>query len=130
MAFAEPAQDRRLQSYANGHLGELYLHAQRYPEAETLLLRKALFQATSQQAAPELSARWHARLGRLMQLQQYHPQAIELYQTAITELESIQPALLYGYRGQSDSFRSSTGAIYLDLVQLLLQQSEQLTDPT
>ena len=115
-------ENKRIQSYAYGHLGELYVSAGQFNEAETLL-RKALFRAAEAQA-PELLARWHWQLARLMRQKQLDQQALEFYQKAITDLESIQPALIYGYRGDPGSFRNSSGRIYREMVELLLHQSE------
>lgn len=119
--LAEALYDSRLQSYATGHLGELYAAAQRYPDAARLW-RQAMFYA-EQSNAPELLARWHWQLGRAWQAQGKTEAAKEAYQQALQQLQRVQPALLYGHRGKPQFFRDTVATIYLELAELLLREA-------
>ncbi len=121
LALAETLSDIRAKSYAIGHLAELYFERQRYPETEQLL-SQALFFA-EQIDAPELSARWQWQLGRLRKVQGKQEEAIAAYGQALDHLQLIQPALVFGQRGNPQSFRETIGLIYLELAELLLQKA-------
>lgn len=128
LAIAEASADTRTQSYALGHLGEFYLSAGRLPEAEKLLHRALFF--AEQSDAPEIVAQWHRQLGLVHLAQGKLEPAKASYLRALNELRPIQSALIFGQRGRPASFRESTGAIYLELAELLLQEAGTATDDT
>lgn len=121
--LAETLRDNRLQSYATGHLGELYAAARRYPDAERLW-RQAVFYA-EQGNAPELLARWYWQSARARQAQGNTEAAKAAYRQALRELQRVQPALLHGHRGKPRFFRDTVAAIYLELAELLLQEANR-----
>ena len=116
-SIAEQLDNPRAVSYAKGHLAQLYIDAQRHDEAQRLL-RQALF-AAERSDAEELLARWHHQIGRSLSAQNKPERAKAAYRRALVHLERIQPALILGQRGRQ-SFRETTGAIYLELAELLL----------
>lgn len=118
--LAEALNDPRLKSYAAGHSGELYAAAQRFQDAEHLF-RRALFFA-DQGDAPELLARWHWQFGRTLKAQGRGEAAEAAYRQALNHLASVQPALVFGYRGNPQSFRDTLGAVYLELAEILLER--------
>lgn len=124
--LAETLQDSRLQSYAAGHLGELYAAAGRYPDAGRLW-RRALFHA-ERSDAPELLARWYWQSGRALRAQGKTEAAKDAYRQALRHLGRVRPALLYGYRGKPQFFRDTVAAIYLDTVELLLREAGTAPD--
>lgn len=119
--LAKTLSDPRLRSYATGHLGELYAAAQRFEDAEHLF-RRALFFA-DQSDAPELLARWHWQFGRTLKAQGRGEAAEAAYRRALNHLASVQPALVFGYRGNPQSFRDTLGAVYLELAEILLERA-------
>lgn len=118
--------DIRGQSYALGHLGELYTAEQRYADAEQLF-HKAIFFA-NQTDAPELTARWLWQLGRLFKTLNQIAKAEAAYKKSLAHLSTIQPALVYGYRGNPQSFRETVGVIYLELLDILLHKASKIND--
>jgi CHAT domain-containing protein len=126
LKLAESLGDVRAKSYAAGHLGELYIAAKRYHDAEPLL-RQALFLA-EQSEAPELLARWHWQFGRLLKAQGKTDGTKAAYLKALDQFQSIQSALVFGQRGYPQFFRETVGAVYLELAELLLQEASTSTN--
>lgn len=126
LKLAESSGDVRGKSFATGHLGELYIAAKRYDEAERLL-HQALFFA-EQSEAPELLARWHWQFGRLLKAQDKIEAAKAAYRKALDQFQSIQSALVFGQRGYPQFFRETIGAVYLELAEILLREASTATD--
>ena len=122
--IAKQIQDVRAMSYAKGYLGQLYEDAKRYDEA-VQLTRQALFYAQQRHYYPELLYLWQWQLGRLFNAQGLPQAALSAYQQAIQHLESdkVRDSLKGGYHRISQSFRKTTGALYFQLTDLLLQQA-------
>jgi CHAT domain-containing protein len=122
--IAKQIQDVRAMSYAKGYLAQLYEDAKRYDEA-VQLTRQALFYAQQRYYYPELLYLWQWQLGRLFNAQRLPQAAVSAYQLAIHYLESdkVRESLKGGYRRISQSFRKTTGALYFQLTDLLLQQA-------
>lgn len=110
-------------SYANGHLGELYLYTKQDKIAEQLLSRAQFF--ATQNARPELTARWQWQLARLRQQQGRMLQAQIFYAQALEQLDSIRSSLLYGRRGWE--VNEMAQQVYTDSISLLLQQVNAAT---
>lgn len=127
-ALGEQFEDPRTQAYAIGHLGELYAMQGRVGDAERLF-RQALFFA-GQADAPELLARWYWQQGRLLKQQGKTEKAKTAYKRALAQLGSIQPALVFGQRGNPRSFRETVGSIYLELAEILLEEADAADDET
>ncbi|OUD15746.1 CHAT domain-containing protein [Thioflexithrix psekupsensis] len=120
---AQSAADRlaspRLQSYVQGYLGYVY---ERHGEYDTALraTRQAIFFA-QQINALEVSYRWHWQVARLFRQQQQREAALAAYRKAVEQLEPMRQALTLGYRDGFQSFRDTTGRLYFELADLLLQ---------
>ncbi len=123
---AESIGDRRMSSYAWGHLGSLYEDEQRYQEA-LQLTRRATF-AAQQVNAPESLYRWEWQTGRLLRKIGTIDDAIGAYRRAVRTLQSIRPELSVSYGAPQTSFRESMGPVYFELVDLLLQRAASLQD--
>jgi CHAT domain-containing protein len=117
---AASAGDRRTASYAWGYLGALYEEEQRYQEALDLSRRAAF--AAQQVNAPESLYRWQWQSGRVLKKLGSVEPALAAYRRAVHTLQSIRPELLRDRAAQS-SFRETLGPLYLELVDLLLQQA-------
>ena len=113
--IATRARDLRTASYALGYSGTLYETEQRYQEA-LALTRRAIFQAQQADADYPLFL-WHWQKGRLHAALEQRNAAIDAYRQAITQLQKLRHAMKSDY--------SSTGPVYLQLVDLLLQEVEQ-----
>ena len=123
---AESIGDRRMSSYAWGHLGSLYEDEQRYQEA-LQLTRRATF-AAQQVNAPESLYRWEWQTGRLLRKIGNVDDAIGTYRRAVRTLQSIRPELSVSYGAPQTSFRESMGPVYFELVDLLLQRAASLQE--
>jgi CHAT domain-containing protein/uncharacterized protein HemY len=123
---AEKIGDRRMSSYAWGHLGRLYEEEHRYPEA-LQLTRRAVFEA-QQVNAPESLYRWEWQTGRLLKKLGTIDDAIGSYRRAVRTLQSIRPELAVSYGAQQTSFRDFVGPVYFELVDLLLQRAASVAD--
>lgn len=142
---AEQTGDERAWSYALGLKGELYEQDKRYDEA-IQLTRQALFRAQqtpmvtplhgreptsctlkTQQtpsSVPELTYRWYWQLGRLLQAQNHSEEAIKMYQNAVNQLRFVRRALINdSYRYARPNFKEEFAPLYLELIDLLLQQA-------
>ena len=124
--MAESIGDRRMSSYAWGHLGSLYEDEQRYQEA-LQLTRRATF-AAQQVNAPESLYRWEWQTGRLLRKIGTTDDAIGAYRRAVRTLQSIRPELSVSYGAPQTSFREGMGPVYFELVDLLLQRAASLQD--
>ena len=118
---ADTIGDRRTASYAWGYLGGLYEEEGRDTEALELS-RRAMFNA-QQVNAPESLYRWQWQAGRLLRKLGQHEQAIDAYRRAVEALQGIRPELSISYGPAPVSFRDSIGAVYFELVDLLLQRA-------
>jgi CHAT domain-containing protein/Tfp pilus assembly protein PilF len=123
---AESIGDRRMSSYAWGHLGSLYEEELRYQEA-LQLTRRATF-AAQQVNAPESLYRWEWQTGRLLKKVGTIDDAIGSYRRAVRTLQSIRPELSVSYGAPQTSFRETMGPVYFELVDLLLQRGASLQD--
>jgi CHAT domain-containing protein/Tfp pilus assembly protein PilF len=124
--IAEGLGDRRTASYAWGHLGGLYEEGRRHEEALRLTRRAVL--AAQQVNAPESLYRWQWQAGRILKKLGSTDDAIGSYRRAVATLQSIRPELTFGYGPRPLSFRESTGQVYFELVDLLLQRAAAAGD--
>jgi CHAT domain-containing protein len=118
---AEWIGDRRTASYAWGYLGGLYEDERRYADAIELTNR-AVF-AAQQVSAPESLYRWQWQSARLLHATGQTDSAIDAYRRAVQTLQGLRPELSVGYSEAVASFRDSTGKVYFELVDLLLQRA-------
>ncbi len=127
--IASAANDLLTASYVLGYTGQLYEIEQRYQEALTLTSH-AIFQA--QQLPPHDTMHplflWYWQTGRLQHQLNNRPAAIEAYQNAVDKLETLRHLQNNTYGDDSLSFKESIAPVYLQLVDLMLQDSEQIQD--
>lgn len=116
LAVARGLQDDYAIALANGELGELYAEQGRSEEA-LQFYRHALFSA--QTFAVPLQYRWEWRSARLLERLGQYDQAIMGYRRAIEQSQGLQ------LPQTEDSFRESSGALFLEFADLLLRRSEQ-----
>ena len=113
--------DARAASYALGHRGHLYEQERRYEE--TLLLSRLAVGYAQQVHAPESLYQWEWQTGRALKAKNQLDQAIPAYQRAADLVQSIRPEMVGGTGGTAASFRESSGRLFFELADLLLQRS-------
>ncbi len=123
--IAEKRNDWVTLSYALGYLGKLYEDERRIEDALNLT-RRAVFLA-QQINSPEILYQWHWQIGRLLRSSGDINGAISAYRQAITNFQSVRQEVSIAYRNYQDSFRKGPGQIYLELADLLLKQTDDLT---
>jgi CHAT domain-containing protein/predicted negative regulator of RcsB-dependent stress response len=124
-AEAEDLGNRRLASYALGHLGSLYEEQGKYVES-LQITRRAMF-AAQQVAAPESLYRWQWQSARILSALGERDEAIASYRLAVYSLQAVRHDVAYGIVGKG-SFRQSFGHLYLELVDLLLKRAGSARD--
>lgn len=118
---AAALKDKRAESFALGHLGELYAAAGRKAEAMRLT-RRALFLAQLAQA-PDALYRWHWQLGRMQAAEGKADEAAASYERAIASLQSVRTDLMADLRTIRASWRDAAGPLFLEHADLLLQRA-------
>lgn len=121
--MAQEVKDQRALAYAWGYLGRLYEAERRYPEALDLTRRAVM--AAQQVHMPEALYLWQWQSGRLLRLLGDTPAALAAYGRAVDTAQSVRTALLHK-PDSGESFRTAVGALYFELVALLLQQATAL----
>jgi CHAT domain-containing protein len=126
---ADQLGDLRGSSFAWGYMGKLYEEERRYGEALGVTQQAILM--SRQAAAPEALYRWHWQAGRLLKALGQPKEAIRAYRQAIVAVQSIRlevsAAIAEDQPGAS--FRETVGAVYFELADLLLRDSERDIDP-
>ena len=126
--ISKDLKDFRISSYSNGYLGKMYENENRIKEAFKLT-RKAIFFA-EQGKHPEILYLWQWQLGRLFKKDGKIVKAMDAYEKSIETLNPIRQELFLGYRSKQDFFNSSVKPVYLGKAELLLIQSEMISDET
>ncbi|MFP4121988.1 MAG: CHAT domain-containing protein [Coleofasciculus sp.] len=116
---ARTLNDRQVESYALGYLGQLYEQTQQLANAQTLT-EQALTLAQSLNA-PELAYRWQWQLGRLLKTQGNAQSAIAAYDQAVNTLQALRTDLVAINDTVQFSFRESVEPVYREFAGLLLQ---------
>ncbi len=125
---ARNLHDTRAECYALGQLGHLYETTQQWSEA-LLLTQQALALAQGIQAA-DIAATWYWQQGRLLKAQGDIKNAIAAYDQAVNTLKFLRQDLVAVNPDVQFSFREQVEPVYRQLVQLLLQDVDQLLEPT
>lgn len=112
-------------SYAWGYLGELYEQSGRNTEA-LQLTQKAIFHAQQMGSSSDyLLFPWYWQAARQHQALGDRGLAIRNYRQTIGVLQKLRYQLETAYLPNEKSFRESSGAVYFQLVDLLLQQADE-----
>ncbi|MGB6301331.1 MAG: CHAT domain-containing protein [Rivularia sp. (in: cyanobacteria)] len=120
---AEVLEDTRLQSYATGILGSVYLQTQNLHDAQKLT-EKSVDLALRVQAK-DIAYLWQWQLGYIFKLEDNISKAIEYYSQAVDNLNDLRGDLLVLNSDIQYSFRDKVEPVYRQLVDLLLQSSSQ-----
>src|SRR5437016_4218172 len=129
LELAEKIDDRSIETYALGYLGQLYEQDGQLGGA-LALTRRAAF-AAQQAQMPEALYRWEWQIGRLLKTQGDTEPAVAAYRRAVQTLQPIRNDVSLGYGNviARMSFREAEGPLFFELADLLLQQSKSAADP-
>jgi CHAT domain-containing protein len=120
---AEVLEDTRLQSYATGILGSVYLQTQNLDDAQKLT--KKSVDLALRIEAKDIAYLWQWQLGYIFKLEDNISKAIEYYSQAVDNLNDLRGDLLVLNSDIQYSFRDKVEPVYRQLVDLLLQSSSQ-----
>jgi CHAT domain-containing protein len=128
LELAEKIEDRSIETYALGYLGQLYQQDGQL-DAALALTRRAAF-AAQQAQMPEALYRWEWQTGRLLKTQGDTEPAIAAYRRAVQTLQPIRNDVSLGYGNGAArlSFREAEGPLFFELADLLLEQSKSTAD--
>ena len=118
--------DRRASSAAWGFDGRLY-EKQGQSEAALALTRRAVF-AAQQVDVPELLYQWEWQTGRLLEAQGDLDGALAACRRAVRTAQPIRRDLVRRAAAGGAAFEDTIGAVFLDLVDLLLRRAASLPD--
>ena len=117
--IATRLKDSRSESYGWGSLGHVYEMLNRHDEALHLTRRAIL--AAQKVGSSESLYRWHWQTARLLRAKDQRDEAILAYQRAVETLQPIRSEFLLGNRNRQFSFRETTGNLFFELADVLLQ---------
>ena len=129
LEIGDRIQNRSIETYALGYMGQLY-EQDKQPEAALTLSRRAAF-AAQQAQMPEAMYRWEWQIGRLLKARGENESAIDAYRLAVQTLQPIRNDVSLGFGNSMSrlSFRESEGPLFFELADLLLQQAKPATAP-
>lgn len=110
-------------SSAFGGLGKIAELRADFREAETLS-NKALT-ATLGSDTPELTFQWYWQLGRALQSQKRHDEALVAYEKAVGQVKLIRGDISKDQRARNTSYRDVVGSLYLQAADLKLQKAKR-----
>ena len=125
--IAAGLRDARVESFALGHLGELYAAAGRGAEA-LRLTRQALFLAQIDESHDALY-RWHWQIGRMQAAAGRADEAMAAYERAIASLQVVRADLMADLRAIRASWRDVAGPLFLEYADLLLRRAAAVPPP-
>ncbi|MEH1870696.1 CHAT domain-containing protein [Nostoc sp.] len=123
---AKDIKDQRAESYSLGYLAQFYeikkelSNAQRYTESALNLAQMI--------NAPDIAYQWEWQLGRLLLVQGDSERAVAAYTTAVETLHTLRSDLVALNSDIQFDFRDEVEPVYRQLVGLLLQSDQTLTD--
>lgn len=124
---AQELDDPRAQSFALGHLGELYELTERWNDAQGLT-RQALSLSQSINAQ-DIAYRWQWQLGRVLKEEGDFSQALAAYKEAFDTLQLLRSDLVSANTDVKFSFRKSVEPVYREFVDLLLKPQGEAEIP-
>jgi CHAT domain-containing protein len=127
LGSAAARNDRLVESYAAGYLGELYATQGRAAEGLGLT-RRAVF-AAQQARADESLYRWSWQSARLLEKAGEREPALAAYRRSLASLQAVRQDLMLELRAQRRSWREAAGPLFLEYADLLLRRAPGETVP-
>jgi CHAT domain-containing protein/Tfp pilus assembly protein PilF len=129
LELAQNIQDRPIETYALGYLGQLY-QEDGQTDTALALTRSAAF-AAQQAQMPEALYRWEWQSGRLLKARGEIIPAISAYRQAVQTLQPIRNDVSFGYGNATvhPPFREAEGPLFFELADLLLGRANSVSDP-
>ncbi|MBW4492460.1 MAG: CHAT domain-containing protein [Oscillatoria princeps RMCB-10] len=119
---AKDLKDERAESYAWGHLGQLYEVARELPVA--VRHTEAALNLAQTIGAPDIAYQWQWQLGRLRLARGDRSGALAAYAQAVETLKSLRSDLAALNPDIQFDFRDEVEPVYRQLVALLLESDE------
>ncbi|MEH2071487.1 MAG: CHAT domain-containing protein [Nostoc sp.] len=116
---AKSLQDKRIQSYAIGVLGQVYEQTQQWSDAQNLTQQALLIAQDID--AKDIGYQWQWQLGRLLKAKGDIKGAVAAYTEAVNNLQALRSDLVAVNSAVKFSFREEVEPVYRQLVDLLLQ---------
>lgn len=128
LKISQQLEDRAMETYALGYLGQLY-EQDGQVESALNLTRRAAF-AAQQAQMPEALYRWEWQSARLLNKQGDTEASIAEYRRAVQTLKPIRTDISTGYGNGVGhaSFREAVGPLFYELADLLLTQAKSAGD--
>ncbi len=126
--IADQLGDKRLFSYAYGHLGHLY-ELEHRPSEALQLTRTAVFAAQAGHA-PESLYRWQWQSGRLLAQQGNLDEALSAYQEATATVRPIRSEITAASQPSLAPDQQSIQPMFFEYADLLLQRAALVKDET
>lgn len=127
LTSAQARGDRLVESYAAGHLGELYAAAGRDADA-LALTRRAVF-AAQEARADESLYRWSWQAARLLEKAGERDGAIAAYRRSLASLQAVRQDLILDLRASHRSWREAVGPLFLEFADVLLRRKGEEVVP-
>ena len=123
---AKDIKDQRAESYSLGYLAQFYEIKKQLPNAQRYTeLALNLAQVVN---APDIAYQWEWQLGRLLSVQGDSERAVAAYTTAVETLQTLRGDLVALNPDIQFDFRDQVEPVYRQLVGLLLQSDQTLTE--
>jgi len=126
LSLAVNVGSNRLISLAAGKMGNLYERQSKFKGA--LTLTEQAFGVAQIINAHELLLQWEWQLGRILRAQGQREKAIFAFWRAVYHLQAIRQDIPTHAGEGCSSFRETHFPLYLELADMLLEQSEEETD--
>ncbi len=118
------------ESQALGYIGQLYFDEKgcfenKHCDNALKATRRAIFLADESKDADILSYYWYWQIGKILKNQNKNAEAIFAYRQAVNALwaQSVRYDLAKIYRIYGSSFREQVGTLFLEFIDVLLEQS-------
>lgn len=123
---AKDIKDQRAESYSLGYLAQFYEMKKQLPNA--LRYTELALNLAQVVNAPDIAYQWEWQLGRLLSVQGDSERAVAAYTTAVETLHTLRGDLVALNPDIQFDFRDQVEPVYRQLVGLLLQSDQTLTE--
>lgn len=122
---AKTLKDERAESYALGTLGKFYEKSAKWTQAKNFT--QSALMISQRIMASDMTYQWDWQMGRILQIQDNVPEAINYYTQAFDILKELRGDLVSLNPEFQFSFREKVEPVYRELVDLLLHSTKSGT---